>query len=140
MEGEDTNGSNEFSQFPDTRFGRDGLALRLWLGDHRRVGSLIGSVEHICPCPRRWSRLRRRWFPRRWLPRRRIPWSRRGIWARVGAGPLSLWLLRRILSLLRRRGRLLFSSATRHDALRLANTPRLGLRVIAIPPGLSAPR
>src|SRR6266571_1283956 len=60
----------------------------------------------------------------------------RGVWPGSGPGrPLrTVWLrwllsLRRLLSLLWRRGRLLCGSATRLDSLRLANTPRFGLRV-----------
>ena len=69
-----------------------------------------------------------RGFRRRRLSRWRFPWwrlSRR--WLRVRLLPLlRLW---RILALLRRRGRLLCGSAARQDPLRLANPPRLGLRV-----------
>jgi len=122
---------NQPSQYPDAQFGCGRYALHLWVQLDRRIGAVIGCVQHICPCPWRW------WRPRwRWLPWRRF--SRRGSWAWFGPGPLSV--LRRILSLLRRRRRLLCGSAARHDALRLANTPRLGLRMIATPPGLGAPR
>src|SRR5258705_7455348 len=137
-EGTDGQQPNELPQYPDARFGGDGVALHLWPQHHRRVGAVIGRLHHVRPCSwRRWRSGWRRlpwwwWFPRRRLSRRRIR-----VWLGSGPGrPLwAVWLrrlsLRRILSLLWRRGRLLCGSATRLDSLWLASTPRFGLRVMA---------
>src|SRR5258706_13904660 len=126
---------NELPQYSDARVGGDCFVLHLRPQPRRRIRLVIGSLGHIRLCP--W------WlFSRWWFPWRRIPWwwlSWRRIWPRSGSGPLrTVWMrirlslrLRRILSLRSRRWRLLCGSATRPDALRLADRPRLGLRVIA---------
>src|ERR1700733_9327489 len=127
---------DEPSPYPDARPSRDGAALHGGSGiQHGRVGA------------RRFRGPR--WFRRPWrfrrIPRWRLSWRR--IWPWPRSRLLTLWLLRWILSVLRRilplrgrRGRLLRGPAARGAALRLADTPRQRLRVMATPPGLGVAR
>src|SRR5258705_11255498 len=121
-EGTDGQQPNELPQYPDARFGGDGVALHLWPQHHRRVGAVIGRLHHVRPCSwRRWGAGGRRlpWgggFPRRGLSRRRVR-----VWLGSGPGrPLwAVWLrrlfLRGGLSLLWRGGVLVLWCATRAE-------------------------
>src|ERR1700722_5058091 len=131
-------------QHPDPQFGGDCFVLHVCVQYGRYLGALVERVQHSGPGSRRrgswrrrwWSRLWRwrfwRWrfsrrrFPRRWLSRWWFPPRRIRFWF------LSR-LLRWLLSLLRRRGWLLSGSPAPQDAPWLADTPRRGLRVIAVP-------
>src|SRR5580700_5075558 len=125
-------------QRPDPQFGGDCFVLHVWFQHARHLGALVERIQHGGP----GSRRRRRWWSwRRWRRRRSRIWRRRFPWWWLSwrwfpRPRIRFWflsrLLRWLLPLLRRRGRLLSGSPAHQDAPWLADTPCRGLRVIAV--------